>query len=324
MPSLLRLHRLKLFLLLLAANLALLLHLGAGDIKPAAEWAWPDIIGEGGAALLALVWLGLILNSRPAGRVTTLLALGLGLVFLSWWVDSLDEFIRLPDTIAWDHWLESAPMALGLLLLTYGLYHWHHEQLAISAQLEKRERLFREHTLFDKLTPLNGATYLRRQLHQSLQDSRREQQPLSLVAVDIDNFDHINQHYGNPEGDAVLQTLSQLLLLNLRRQDLLCRLAGDRFVILLPATGATQARQLADELQQAVAHCAHKTRQHGERLHLQATTAAVMALAEDADTLLQRLNRAVVQAKPGPAAAYTPPATGTAPPATVIIQPRPA
>lgn len=297
MPSLLHLHRLKLLALLLAANLALLLHLAAGELKAMTEWVWLDIIGEGGSALLALAWLGLILKSRPAGRVTTLLALGLGCVFFSWWVDALDEFIRLPDEVYWDSWLESAPMPIGLLLLTVGLYHWHHEQLAISAHMEKRERLFREHRWFDKLTPLGTADYLRQQLHLSLQQRKSAQQPLSLVALDLDNFAALNQDYGHAEGDEVLQAVTQQLLLNLRRHDLLCRLAGDRFVVLLANTGEAQARQLANELQLAIEHLAHKSRQQGERLQLRASVAVVMALAEDADSLLLRLNLTLARVK---------------------------
>lgn len=300
MPTLFGLHRLKLAALLLAANAALLLHLGAGDLKPMSDWVWLDILGEGGSALLCLVWLGLVLKSRPAGRVTNFLAIGLGLVFLSWWVDALDEFILLPDAINWDHWLESAPMPLGLVLLTLGIYHWHREQLAISAQMEKRERLFREHLLFDKLTPLNTADYLRRQLQQSLVEARAAQQPLSLVILDLDDFSQINRLHGHAEGDRVLQALTQLLLLNLRHRDLLCRLAGDRFVVLLPNTGAREAQLLAEELRLAVAHLAYKARAHGERLQLQASTAAVMALQDDADGLLQRLNLALAKAKQPP------------------------
>ena len=154
MFSVLKPHRWKLALLLLAANAGLLLHLACGEVKSVSEWVWLDIIGEGGSALLALVWLGLVLKSRPAGRVTNYLALGLSGIFFSWWIDSLDEFIRLPDSITWDHWLESGPMPVGLILLTIGIYHWHREQLAISAQMEKREKLFREHRLIDKHTPL--------------------------------------------------------------------------------------------------------------------------------------------------------------------------
>ncbi|CAI8706547.1 GGDEF domain-containing protein [Pseudomonas putida] len=297
MFSVLKPHRWKLTVLLLAANLGLLLHLACGDLKAVSEWVWLDIIGEGGSALLALVWLGLVLKSRPAGRVTNYLALGLSCIFFSWWIDSLDEFIRLPDSITWDHWLESGPMPVGMILLTIGIYHWHREQLAISAQMEKRERLFREHRLFDKLTPLGSADYLKRQLVDSLGESIRQQQPLSLLVLDLDNFASINQNFGHAEGDAVLQALSHLLLLNLRRQDLLCRLAGDRFVVLLPNTGERQAQLLAQELQHAVHRLAHKTRQHGERLQLAASTAVVMALDETPETLLKRLNLALSRAR---------------------------
>jgi diguanylate cyclase (GGDEF)-like protein len=298
MFTVLKPHRWKLGALLLAANLGLLLHLAFGEIKTVSEWVWLDIFGEGGTALLALVWLGLVLKSRPAGRVTNYLALGLSCIFFSWWIDSLDEFIRLPDSITWDHWLESGPMPVGMILLTIGIYHWHREQLAISAQMEKRERLFREHRLFDKLTPLGSADYLKRQLDASFKESQDQQQPLSLLALDLDNFASINQSFGHSEGDAVLQAISHLLLLNLRRQDLLCRLAGDRFVVLLPNTGESQARLLALELQQAVKSLAHRTRQHGERVQLSASTAVVMALNESPEDLLKRLNIALARNKP--------------------------
>ena len=296
--NILKHHRYKLGLLLLAANAAVLLNLAFGTPKAFSEWNWLDILGEGGTALFMLFWLGLVLKSRPTGRVTNYLAYGLCFMFFSWWVDVLDEFIRLPKHIGWDHWMESAPMPIGMILLTIGLFHWHREQQAINQQMEKRERVFREHRLFDKLTPLGGAEYLKRQVSDCLAQSVEQQQPLSLLALDIDDFTAINQSYGHAEGDAVLQALSQLLLLNLRRHDLLCRLAGDRFVVLLPNTGESQARLLALELQQAIQSLAHKTRQHGERVYLSASTAVVMAFDEAPDELLKRLNLTLVRAKP--------------------------
>ncbi len=295
MTSFFRLHTAKLLALLALANALLLLYLGAGDLKSVQQWSWADISGEGGSALLTLLWLCLILNSRPAGRITTLLTLGLGLMFLAWWVDTMDEFIQLPPTIQWDHWLESVPMSCGLLLLTYGLYHWHHEQLAISVQLQKRERLFRDHRYFDRVTPLSGAQYLRRQIDLTLQAN--EQQPASLIALDLDDFDTVNQRYGHSEGDRVLQALSQLLLLNLRPQDLLCRLAGDRFVILLPHTGEAAANGIAAELQQAIASFAYRNSQQGERIRLQASVAVVMAGSETPEQLLERLQLALCRAR---------------------------
>lgn len=296
--NILKHHRWKLGLLVLAANIGVLLNLAFGTPKAFHEWQWLDIIGEGGTALFVMLWLVLVLKSRPTGRVTNYLSIGLCCIFFSWWMDVLDEFIRLPKHLGWNHWLESGPMPVGMVLLTIGLYHWHREQQAINQQMEKRERIFREHRLFDKLTPLGGADYLKRQVSDCMAQSLEQQQPLSLLALDIDDFASLNQHYGHAEGDAVLQALSQLLLLNLRRHDLLCRLAGDRFVVLLPNTGESQARLLALELQQAVQSLAHKTRQHGERVYLSASTAVVMAFNEAPDELLKRLNLALARAKP--------------------------
>lgn len=296
--NILKHHRWKLGLLLLAANIDLWLTLAFGTAKSFSEWQWLDIVGEGGTALFMLFWLVLVLKSRPTGRVTNFLSIGLSCMFLSWWMDVLDEFVRLPKHIHWDHWLESGPMPIGMVLLTIGLFHWHREQQAINQQMEKRERVFREHRLFDKLTPLGGADYLKRQISDCLSQSLEQQQPLSLLALDIDDFSAINQHYGHAEGDAVLQALSQLILLNLRPHDLLCRLAGDRFVVILPNTGESQARLLALELQQAVQGLAHKTRQQGERLYLAASTAVVMAVNETPEALLKRLNLTLARAKP--------------------------
>ncbi|MGE8372702.1 MAG: GGDEF domain-containing protein, partial [Pseudomonas putida] len=57
------------------------------------------------------------------------------------------------------------------------------------------------------------------------------------------------------------------------------------------------AQAMAKALRQSIAHLAHHTARHGERLHLTATVASVMALDEDEDHLLKRLNYALAQAK---------------------------
>lgn len=298
MKSLLKLHAMTLVGLVLAANTGLLIYLAAGHIKPWVEINWMDVAGEGGTCLILCSWLIMLLRGRPTGRVTRLLSLGLCFTAFSMWMDCLDEFIRLPAEAVWDNWLETAPMPVGMLLLTLGMYHLQQEQRAISEQMRKREQHLRDHRLFDKLTPLSGAQYLRQHLQQALVQGRAEQQPLSLVAIDLDDFSLINQRYGQNEGDQVLQAVAQLLLLNLRQQDVLCRLAGDRFVAVLPGTGEQQAWNIANELQQSIASLAHRSQRHGERLQLRATVAAAMALDEDEAQLLKRLNRALASAKP--------------------------
>lgn len=300
MKTLLQLHAMKLGALFLLANAALVAFLSAGDFKPLELWSWSDIIGEGGTALLALAWIILVLKSRPAGLVTQLLSLGLGCLFFSWWVDTLDEFIRLPASVQWDHWLESIPMPVGMLLLTLGIFHWHHEQLAINQQMVKREKAFREHRLFDPVTPLGGAEYLKQHLDLALVEARQQRLPLAVVILDIDDFNRINHQHGFQEGDAVLRALTQLLLLNLRTHDLIFRLAGDRFVMLLPNTGEQQATTMAQALKSAVDHFAYHNQQNGERIPLTCCSALVVAKDENSAHLMERLHLALAHAKQPP------------------------
>ena len=298
MKSQLKMHSLTLAGLFVAANCGLLIYLAAGETKYWAEINWMDVAGEGGTATIWFGWLIMLLRARPAGSVTRQLALGLCCLTFSMWMDTLDEFIRLPPEATWDNWLETAPMPVGMLLLTLGMYHLHREQQAINVQMSKREKLFRDHRLFDHLTPLSGAQYLRQHLRQVLEKAENRERPLSLIAIDLDDFSLINQRHGQDEGDQVLQVTAQVLLFNLRQRDMLCRLAGDRFVAVLPDTGESQAKAIAEDMRQSISSLGHRTLRDGERLHLQATVAVVMAKDEDEAQLLKRLNTALAQAKP--------------------------
>ncbi len=268
-----------------------------GEVKEWHQLNLLDVFSEGAMTVLASFWLLLVLRSRPGGRVTQLLAIGLSCIIFSWSMDLTDEFIRLPDSVVWHTWLESLPIPFALTALSIGIYHWHKEELAISAQMVKRERDFREYRLFDKLIPIGGAVYLRKQLGILIKESQKNQKPLALIAVDLDNFNYINRKYGIAEGDNILRALCQLLLLNLREQDVLCRLAGDRFVVLLPDTHQGVAESLAEELKAAVNSFAYKDRHSTERVFLSASTAVTLAGTEDSDSVFKRLNIGVLVAK---------------------------
>ena len=285
----LRLHLRKLVLIFGLAVAGLVGALWAGTAKSALEIDWLDVVGEGGTALALAVWMLLILGSRPAGRVTDLLTLGLGFMFLAMWQDNLDEFIRIPAEQFWDQWLESAAMPVGLLLLTYGLVHWHREQLTINAQLRKRERLFREHRFIDNLTQLGRANYLRQQIEAL--GSTSTPGSLQLVMLDLDNFAGFNRQFGLREGDCLLYEIAELLLLNLRQQDLLCRYAADRFAILMPATDAVHGHRLAGELAAAIEHFAYKHKQTGATLYQHIRTGMVSWQGQGADQLIAEANR---------------------------------
>ncbi len=282
------LNRTSLACLILVSLLCFALYGGLGTPKPMDHLKWMDIVAEGGTALMSALWAMLILGSRPGGRVTLLLAGGLIALMLGAWADCLDEFFTIPAAQYWDNWLE-ALMPIGMLTLTAGLYFWRQEQFSLNEHMQKRERLFRDHRSFDRITQLANADYLRRQI--SLEQKQHPEQTAALVLLDINRFHLVNREHGQREGDRLLQAITHLLLLNLRPQDLVCRYAGDRFAILMPNTTATQASWMAVHLQQAVSSLAHHTRD-GERLHLAARTVSAPAGA-DPVRLLAELNTAL-------------------------------
>lgn len=230
------------------------LFVGAGSIIPVAEWDWVDIASEGGTSLLAALWCLIVLSSRPDGLVTRLLAGGLACIMLGSWADCLDEVVDVDKAALWDNALESL-LPLGMLILTVGMVYWRIEQATLSDHMRKRERLFRNHRPFDRITQLADAAYLREQLR--LESRRNDGQGCALVLFDIDEFHRINREHGQAEGDRVLQAVAHMLLLNLRNDDLLCRYAGDRFAVLMPGLQEAEARDAAQHLCRMVSSMRH-------------------------------------------------------------------
>ncbi|MEL7312622.1 MAG: GGDEF domain-containing protein [Pseudomonadota bacterium] len=268
-----------------------------GEPKSSSAISWLDVVSELGMAALAIFWLAMLVRSRPGGRVTRLLALGLCGIVFSWTVDVIDEFIRLPKDLVWQPWLESLPIPVALICLSLGIYHWHEEQLAITRQRAKRERFFRDHTLFDDLAAVGTATYLREQIRLAVADAARDSQPVALVAIDLLDFEHIHRIHGPQVSDDVIQTVCELLVMNLRQSDLICRLAGDRFVVVMPNTNEYQARIVAAQFEDAVLSLAYKPGTDHERLFLRAAVAVTMGQTDDSDVLIRNLNEALSQSR---------------------------
>lgn len=250
----LQLHRSTLIVSCLALVACVFLYSTLGVAKPFHMWKWTDIVSEGGTAVMAGSWVLFTLSSRPGGLVTRLLAGGLACIMLGSWADCLDEVVDVDKAALWDNALESL-LPLGMLVLTVGMAYWRLEQATLSDHMRKRERLFRNHRPFDRITQLADAAYLREQLR--LESRRNDGQGCALVLFDIDEFHRINREHGQAEGDRVLQAVAHMLLLNLRNEDLLCRYAGDRFAVLMPGLHEGEAREAAQHLCRMVSSMRH-------------------------------------------------------------------
>jgi diguanylate cyclase (GGDEF)-like protein len=159
--------------------------------------------------------------------------------------------------------------ALALVMGSY-IYDWQEEeidfmlqitdQLAIAIQqselylqLQDANKKLQQLAATDGLTQIANRRYFDEIVHQEWQRMKREQQPLSLIIVDIDWFKGYNDHYGHQAGDDCLCQVAQAIAkVTQRPADTLARYGGEEFVILLPNTDTQGAAQIAEEICQTV------------------------------------------------------------------------
>ena len=101
----------------------------------------------------------------------------------------------------------------------------------ISEQKAVEDHLFRS-AYFDELTSLPMRRVIEHRV-QSLIQRHEPRSAFALAFLDIDNFKHINDYYGHSVGDALLVEVAKRLGLNLRENDMLSRISGDEFLLLL-------------------------------------------------------------------------------------------
>lgn len=155
---------------------------------------------------------------------------------------------------------------------------------ALGARLEL-ERLRREPGR-DSLTGLPDAAAFRERLAQSAAHAQRHGIPLGLVMLDLDHFAALNKRYGRAAGDAVLREAALLLKLTLRESDLVARLGGDAFGVILPETDIGPAARCADRLRRALEE------HHFARVGRLSATAGVVAAPRDGWEPIELIDRA--------------------------------
>jgi len=104
----------------------------------------------------------------------------------------------------------------------------------------------------DDLTGLANRRFLMQQASLELARAERYQYPLSLFMLDIDHFKKVNDQYGHVSGDMVLKQLSQEMQFFLREHDLVGRIGGEEFAVLLPETSLQAATVIAERLRQVI------------------------------------------------------------------------
>lgn len=150
----------------------------------------------------------------------------------------------------------------------------------------------------DELTRLPNRRHFLEQARREFERSRRYGSSLSLLMVDADHFKNINDTHGHAGGDAALRALAETGRVLLREADVLGRLGGEEFSLLLPETGLNQAVVVAERLRMAVAALRTPMPGGGEAAFTVSVGVASLGPGvESVDELLKRADRALYAAK---------------------------
>jgi diguanylate cyclase (GGDEF)-like protein len=161
-----------------------------------------------------------------------------------------------------------------------------------------RRRLQREAST-DALTGLHNRREFEGGMVREMERARRLRVPLSLALVDIDFFKRINDQHGHDVGDRVLREVAATLQAGIRRSDLVARIGGEEFALVLLGTGPPGAWVLLERLREAVA--ALRVPAGGAAVGCTISIGITDRVDDDADwaTLYKRADQALYAAKQG-------------------------
>lgn len=126
------------------------------------------------------------------------------------------------------------------------------EMILLSIALASRIRNLEKDSLTDSLTRLPNRRFFDEELARAFSYARRNQQPLSLMVLDVDKFKQFNDSFGHDKGDLVLTQVSEIMSHSARATDYVCRYGGEEFAIILPGTSEVAAREIAERIREAV------------------------------------------------------------------------
>lgn len=161
---------------------------------------------------------------------------------------------------------------------------------------EELKRKLHHHATTDHLTGVMNRRSFLSAAEDALVDSQRNQEDASLLMLDIDEFKSVNDSYGHDTGDMVLSAVVSVLTKSIREIDLVGRLGGEEFAILLPHSNEAAAVQVADRICGEVRHLDVGVK---PQLHLSVSIGVASLLASDKEIkqVLKKADRALYHAK---------------------------
>ncbi|HJZ11725.1 MAG TPA: sensor domain-containing diguanylate cyclase [Acidobacteriota bacterium] len=110
-----------------------------------------------------------------------------------------------------------------------------------------------ELAIIDELTKCYVRRYFEQRVREEFSRAVRQKSALSLLMIDVDQFKEVNDRYGHPAGDLVLKEIAATIKRNLRTYDLVARIGGDEFAVILPEVGFQDSYRVAEKIRNTAA-----------------------------------------------------------------------
>lgn len=156
----------------------------------------------------------------------------------------------------------------------------------------------------DEMTGLGNRRFLLERLDLEASRAIRYDEPLTLVLVDVDRMNNVNEKYGVEKGDEVLQRISEVVAEQIRTSDLAGRYDGEEFLILCPHTDRPNAQFLAERLRRRVAELSFEGMEDGAETEFGVTVSLGLVTVTgqnefDVEAILHAAEQALESAKTG-------------------------
>lgn len=165
-------------------------------------------------------------------------------------------------------------------------------------QVRKREEELRTLAHIDSLTGIANRRHFLTTAEMAIEHAHQHGQFVSILMMDIDHFKHVNDTHGHPAGDEVLKAFARLCQRTVRDDDLVGRLGGEEFAILLPHTNPAAAHHIAERVRTQFA-ASVMTLDDGTEIRCTVSIGLAWLTAADSncDDLLRRADEALYTAK---------------------------
>lgn len=151
----------------------------------------------------------------------------------------------------------------------------------------------RELATNDSLTRVLNARSFAERLAQELERNRRYNRPMAVLYLDLDNFKAVNDTHGHQTGDAVLRLVADAIRRAVRGADIVGRMSGDEFAVLMPETDGAEADAVAQRLSQGLATAFHGS----PTVTASIGVVSCAATKADSDDVLRSADQAMYEAK---------------------------